>query len=125
IRSPGNAEAFWAQRNVIANTAAANIVNCRFIFHPFSLYKLDRLGDARIRPNSAKLRVVPTPHPHPLLERRGEGSRAEFRAGSHACRPNFSPLPFTKERGLRLGIGSEDELSGAAHSLTWVVDDER
>src|SRR6267142_4480583 len=91
MRSPGNAAAGCALRNVAIATTAKNAMN-RFIFSLPSLYRLDRHRAARIRVHSQKISILRPPHPCPLLEpafaklrrgrRRGEG--VELRARSVA-----------------------------------------
>src|SRR5438132_10597539 len=57
MRSPGNAAAGCALRNVANATTAKNAMN-RFIFSLPSLYRLDRHRAARIRVHSQKISIL-------------------------------------------------------------------
>src|SRR5438270_14060604 len=59
MRSPGNAEVFWAQKD-IATTAEAKTGINRFIFSPFN--KLDSFSNARIRPHLRNSALCHTSH---------------------------------------------------------------
>src|SRR2546421_1584998 len=59
MRSPGNAEVFWAQKN-IATTAEAKIGINHFIFSPYN--KLDSFSNARIRPHLENSALCHTSH---------------------------------------------------------------
>src|SRR5438067_11872519 len=113
MRSPGNAAAGCALRNVANATTAKNAMN-RFIFSPFS-YRLDRHRAARIRVHSQKISILR------LLTLALSSNEAEREielnfVRDRAHRPKVRDCPL---------VGSEDELSRAPLQLTCVVDDPR
>src|SRR6266404_7308724 len=67
MRSPGNADAFWAKKNCTVAAQTRTRME-RFIFFASSLYKLSLHLHHPYSSSFAKNLHFPTPHPCPLLE---------------------------------------------------------
>src|SRR2546423_15251721 len=93
MRSPGNAEVFWAQRN-IATTAEAKIGINRFIFSPFN--KLDSFSNARIRPHLKNSALCHTSHSLTCVVDNGPQTTNESESNSGA---GAEPWPTAERFG--------------------------
>src|SRR6266403_374308 len=112
MRSPGNADAFWAKKNCTVAAQTRTRME-RFIFFASSLYKFRLHLHHPYSSSFAKNLHFPTPHPCPLLEPAFARLRRGRRRGEvPKCQPG-ADLP----RGMLQGGSAPNAFGGDAKFL--------